>query len=85
LGFQVELAGPLAGSDRDVEQVAAAAHIGRLAGGEHRRLAALAQTSQQSTAVADFYRALDMVLAGVQSRSRSRQLLDRTTAPAVDS
>jgi hypothetical protein len=68
-----------------VEQVAVAAHIGRLAGGEHRRLAALAQTSQQSTAVGDFYRALAMVLAGVQSRSRSRQLLDRTTAPAVDS
>jgi hypothetical protein len=35
------------------------------------RLAALALTSQQSTAVADFNRALDMLLAGVQSRSRS--------------
>jgi AcrR family transcriptional regulator len=68
---QVELAGPLAGSDRDVEQVAVAARIGRLAGAEHPRLAELARTSQQSTAVADFSRALDMLLAGVQSRSRS--------------
>jgi AcrR family transcriptional regulator len=68
---QVELAGPLARPDRDVEQVAVAAQIGRLAGAEHPRLAALARTSQQSTAVADFHRALDMLLAGVQSRSRS--------------
>jgi AcrR family transcriptional regulator len=68
---QVELAGPLAGSDRDVEQVAVAARIGRLAGAEHPRLAELARTSQQSTAVADFSRALDMLLAGVQSCSRS--------------
>jgi hypothetical protein len=65
------LAGPLAGSDRDVEQVAVAARIGRLAGAEHPRLAELARTSQQSTAVADFSRALDMLLAGVQSCSRS--------------
>jgi AcrR family transcriptional regulator len=69
---QVELAGPLAGPDRDAQQVVAAAQIGRLAGDEHPRLAALAQTSQQSSAVADFNRALDMLLAGVQSRSRSR-------------
>jgi AcrR family transcriptional regulator len=68
---QVELAGPLAGPDRDAAQVAVAAHIGRLAGTEHPRLAALAQTSQQSSAVADFDRALDMLLAGVQSRSCS--------------
>ena len=68
---QVELAGPLAGADRDTEQVALAAQIGRLAGAEHPRLAALAQASQQSTAVADFHRALDMLLAGVKSCSRS--------------
>jgi len=68
---QVELAGPLAGPDRDAAQVAMAAHIGRLAGAEHPRLAALARTSQQSSAVADFDRALDMLLVGVQSRSCS--------------
>jgi AcrR family transcriptional regulator len=68
---QVELAGPLAGADRDTEQVAVAAQIGRLAGVEHPRLAALAQASQQSNAVADFHRALDMLLAGVKSCSRS--------------
>lgn len=68
---QVELAGPLSGPDRDAAQVAAAAQIGRLAGAEHPRLAALAQTSQQSSAVADFDRALELLLAGIQSRSRS--------------
>ncbi len=66
---QAELAGPLAGPDRDVEQVAVAAQIGRLAGAEHPRLAALAVTSQQSSAEADFRRALDMLLAGVRARS----------------
>jgi AcrR family transcriptional regulator len=68
---QAELAGPLAGPDRDVEQVAVAARIGRLAGAQHPLLAALAQTSQQSSAVGDFHRALDMLLAGLQSRSHS--------------
>jgi AcrR family transcriptional regulator len=68
---QAELAGPLAGPDRDAEQVAVAAQIGRLAGVEHPRLAALAQTSQQSSAAADFDRALDLLLAGVHSASRS--------------
>lgn len=66
---QAELAGPLAGPARDSEQVAVASQIGRLAGVEHPRLAALALTSQQSSAAADFERALDMLLAGVQSRS----------------
>jgi AcrR family transcriptional regulator len=66
---QAELAGPLAGSDRDVEQIAVAAEIGRLAGAEHPRLATLAQTSQQSSAEADFSRALDMLLAGMPSTS----------------
>jgi len=68
---QVELAGPLAGPDRDIEQVAVAAHIGRLAGAEHPRVAALAQTSQRSSALTEFHRALDMLLAGVKSCSRS--------------
>jgi AcrR family transcriptional regulator len=68
---QAELAGPLAGPDREAEQVAVAAQIGRLAGVEHPRLAALAQTSQQSSAAADFDRALDLLLAGVHSASRS--------------
>jgi AcrR family transcriptional regulator len=68
---QAELAGPLAGSNRDAEQVAVAVQIGRLAGAEHPRLAALAQTSQQSSAAADFDRALDLLLAGVHSASRS--------------
>jgi len=68
---QVELAGPLAGPGRDAQQVAVAAQIGRLAGAEHPRLAALGQTSQQSSAVADFHRALDMLLTGVKSRWRS--------------
>jgi AcrR family transcriptional regulator len=65
---QVELAGPLAGTNRDVEQAAVAASIGRLAGAEHPRLATLAQTSQESTAVEDFRRALDLLLAGVRHR-----------------
>ncbi|WIM89376.1 TetR/AcrR family transcriptional regulator C-terminal domain-containing protein [Candidatus Mycobacterium wuenschmannii] len=65
---QVELAGPLAGPHRDVEQAAVAATIGRLAGDEHPRLATLAQTSQRSTAIDDFRRALDMLLAGVGNR-----------------
>jgi AcrR family transcriptional regulator len=68
---QAELAGPLAGPNRDAEQVAVAVQIGRLAGAEHPRLAALAQTSQRSSAAADFDRALDLLLAGVHSASRS--------------
>jgi AcrR family transcriptional regulator len=67
---QAELAGPLAAPDRDAEQVAVAAQIGRLASTEHPRLAALAQTSQQSNAVADFDQALDLLLAGIRSRAR---------------
>jgi AcrR family transcriptional regulator len=69
---QAELAGPLARPDRDAEQVAVASQIGRLAGVEHPRLAALAVTSQQSSAEADFNRSLDMLLSGVQARSSGR-------------
>jgi len=66
---QVELAGPLAGTDRDWEQAAVAARIGRLAGGEHPHISALAQISQQSTAVDDFERGLQFLLDGVASRA----------------
>jgi AcrR family transcriptional regulator len=66
---QAELAGPLAAPDRNSEQVAVASRIGRLAGAEHPRLSALAVISRQSSAAADFDRALDMLLAGVRSRS----------------
>jgi len=67
---QVELAGPLAGSEREHEQIAVAARIGGLARAEHPHVAALAQTSQQSTAVADFDRGLDILLAGIESLGR---------------
>jgi AcrR family transcriptional regulator len=75
LGFvmgsaQVELAGPLAGHEREREQIAVAARIGGLAGAEHPHIAALAQTSQQSTAVADFQRGLEILLAGIESLGR---------------
>lgn len=64
---QVELAGPPGESEREREQIAVAARIGGLAGAEHPHIAALAQTSQASTAVADFERGLDILLAGVES------------------
>ncbi|MCV6978488.1 hypothetical protein [Mycobacterium bourgelatii] len=63
---QVELAGPLAGSDRDREQIAVAARIGRLADAEHPHIAALAQASQRSTARADFERGLHILLTGIE-------------------
>lgn len=67
---QVELAGPLAGGERDREQITVAARIGGLAGAQHPHVAALAETSQRSTAVADFERGLDILLAGVESLGR---------------
>lgn len=67
---QAELAGPLAGSGRADEQIAVAARIAGLAGDEHPHIAALAQTSQQSTTGADFERGLDILLAGVESLGR---------------
>lgn len=69
---QAELAGPLASAGRDREQVTVAARIGRLAAAEHQHIAALAQTSQQSSAVADFRRGLEILLAGVESRRSGR-------------
>lgn len=69
---QAELAGPLAGPRRADEQVAVAARIGGLAGAEYPHIAALAQTSQRSTAAADFERGLDILLAGMESLGRRR-------------
>jgi AcrR family transcriptional regulator len=66
---QVELAGPLAAIDREQSNVMNAKRIGGLAGSEHPHMAALAETSQRSTMAADFDRALDMLLAGIQERS----------------
>jgi len=67
---QAELGGPLAGSERAREQIAVAARIRQLAGAHHPHIAALAETSQRSTAVADFERGLDILLAGVESLGR---------------
>jgi AcrR family transcriptional regulator len=66
---QVELAGPLAADDREQSNATAAKRIGGLAGSEHPHMAALAETSQRSTMAADFDRALDMLLAGIQERT----------------
>ena len=64
---QVELAGPAGEPDPEQANALAARHIGALAGEEHPQLATLAATSRQSTMAADFNRALDMLLAGVQA------------------
>jgi AcrR family transcriptional regulator len=66
---QVELAGPLASTDRDDANVVGAKRIGHLAGSEHPHMATLAQTSQRSTMAADFNRGLDMLLTGIQERA----------------
>jgi hypothetical protein len=47
-----------------------AARIVGLARAEHSLVAALAHTSQQSTAAADFDRGLDILLAGIESLGR---------------
>lgn len=52
--------------------MAVAARIGGLAGAEHPHIAALAQASQRSTPAADFERALDILLAGIESFERRR-------------
>ena len=64
---QVELAGPLSGADRDEHQRQVAARIGALASDRHRRLAALAEVSQGSSAAADFECALDLLLMGIRA------------------
>jgi hypothetical protein len=55
---QVELAGPLAGDERQREQAAE----------QNGQLAALAEISCRSTPADDFTRALDMLLAGIPPR-----------------
>jgi hypothetical protein len=47
------------------------------------RIAALAEVSQRSTASDDFARALDLLLAGIQSRSAALTI-GTSDAPAVD-
>jgi AcrR family transcriptional regulator len=66
---QVELAGPLAGTDREESNAVAAKRIGDLAGAEHPHLAALSETSRRSTMADDFGRALDMLLTGIHTRA----------------
>ncbi len=62
---QIELAGPLAGADRDRQQREAAGRIGGLAGADHERVAALSKVSQHSTAAEDFAGALELLLTGI--------------------
>ncbi|WP_347876634.1 TetR/AcrR family transcriptional regulator C-terminal domain-containing protein [Mycobacterium paraffinicum] len=68
---QVELAGPVAAGVPEQANIDAAGRIGRLAGDDHPHLAALASTSQQSSMAADFNRALDMLLTGIQARAHA--------------
>jgi AcrR family transcriptional regulator len=67
---QVELTGPLAATDREQSNAVIAKRIGQLAGSAHPHMAALAATSQRSTMAADFDRALEMLLAGVEASLR---------------
>jgi AcrR family transcriptional regulator len=69
---QVELAGPLSAADREHSSATAAKRIGELAGTEHPHMAALAETSQRSSMAADFERALDMLLNGIQAATADR-------------
>ena len=68
--------GPFAAADREQSNAVIAKRIGDLAGTEHPHLAALAETSQRSTMGADFDRALDMLLTGIEGRAR-----DDSTTP----
>jgi hypothetical protein len=70
---QGELTAPLVGSDREQSNAAAAQRIGRLAGAEYPQMAALAETSRRSTMAADFDRALDMLLTGIQTQTRKNR------------
>jgi AcrR family transcriptional regulator len=69
---QVELAGPLATADRERTNADIAERIGELAGTEHPYMAALSETSRRSTMAADFDRALDMLLTGIEAARASR-------------
>jgi hypothetical protein len=60
----------VSGTQRESKQTAVAACIGRLAQAEHPNVAALSLTSQRSSAAADFERGIDILLAGIASRSR---------------
>ncbi len=66
---QVELGRPIGATDRDHANAVVAERIGQLAAIHYPHMAALAQTSQRSTMAADFDRALDMLLTGIQTRS----------------
>lgn len=57
----------LAGAGREEQQRQVAARMGALASVRHHRLAALAEVSQRSSATADFERALDLLLTGIQA------------------
>lgn len=69
---QVELAGPLAAPDREQSSAEIAKRIGDLAGAQHPHMAALAETSRRSTMAADFDRALDMLLNGIEAAKADR-------------
>lgn len=78
---QVELTASSVGTDREQANAAAAERIGRLASVEYPHMAALADASRRSTMAADFDRALDMLLAGIQAQSnKSRQAGARPNA-----
>ncbi|WP_231996919.1 TetR/AcrR family transcriptional regulator C-terminal domain-containing protein [Mycobacterium scrofulaceum] len=76
---QVELAGPAAVGVAEQANIDAAGRIGRLAGDDHPNLAALASTSQRSSMAADFDRALDMLLDGIQTRADASRTNSRRT------
>ena len=77
---QVELAGPFAAPDREQSNAVIAKQIGGLAGAEHPQLAALAETSQRSTMGADFDRALEMLLSGIEAATAG-QARDESGVP----
>ena len=69
---QVELASQGSGPDRDAQQREMASRIGTLAGNEHRRLAALSEVSQRSTAAHDFAGGLELLLTGIETANGPR-------------
>jgi AcrR family transcriptional regulator len=89
LGFvmgtaQAEHAGPLAGSGRDAQAQSAAKHIGLMAGGDYRHVAALSQVARRSTAAGDFTRGLDMLLAGIRAQAMPEPSTDHLTTDRQD-
>lgn len=67
----MELAGPRRRAVWNGDNAAAAADIGRLAGNQHPQMAAQAAVSQQSSMSADFDRALDVLLIGIQNCAKT--------------